>query len=163
VVVFLIGIIVSMMTLSIGDGGKQQYFDDEARRFVTLLQMARDEATIKSQEWAVVIREDSYLFELSEMALDENGNPIISLTPIPDKIFRERKLNRLRFSMIVEGLQVNVREGDDDQGVIARLFIQSSGEMTESEMKLSQEENEQYYQINTYEFGGISMKNSNEL
>ena len=129
-VLVLMGIIVSMMTISVGDGGKFRELEEEANRLRALIKMAREEAILRSQEWRIVFKEDAYQFEkredasnfleeLKKKALaktgatpqpslpasgdkDDKGTDKPKWVPINDKIFRERELPGYRLNVIIE-------------------------------------------------------------
>ena len=124
VVLVLMGIILGMMTLSVGDGGKYRQLEEEALRLKTLMNMAKEEVIIHSQEWFIVFKEDGYLFEQKifkskvnvddkddgdkeddEDKEDDNADETKKkkTVPIKDKIFRARDLAGYRLSVVIEG------------------------------------------------------------
>ena len=62
VVIVIIGIVLTFTTLSIGDGGKQQALQREAERFVALLTLASEQATMQAEELGISLGTTQYQF-----------------------------------------------------------------------------------------------------
>ena len=120
VVIVIIGVIVSVATLSFGVLGGDREAEDETRRFWTLLQQAREEAELQSLDFGVYIAEDSYEF----LRLDSRRN--LWLPVENDVLYMARELPEgLRFRVWVEQREVilkpnlpertsNAAEDDDE-------------------------------------------------
>jgi general secretion pathway protein H len=64
VVLFLIGLLSGVTVLSIGDGGQEARFENEAARLETLLRLCAEESVIRGVETGVGLAEDGYHFFL---------------------------------------------------------------------------------------------------
>jgi len=156
VVLVVLGIVVSMTTLSFPETDESDHLQREGERLVTLIKMARDEAIIRNEEWAIVLTETGYSFELQELTIVDN-KAVVKRTPIDDKLFRTRPLERLKLSLLQERTRINLQEGDD-KATIARIYILSSGEMTETELRLGLVSGEDYLRVNISALGEITLK-----
>jgi len=79
VVLLIIGIIMSMVTLSIRSDDRAEKMEEEMQRIQALLKMAREEAVMQDEDIALRVSDNSYAFEV----LGEKGWQPIS----DDKIF----------------------------------------------------------------------------
>lgn len=160
-VIVLMGIILSMMTLSVGDGGKYRKLEEEANRLTTLITMAKEEVILRSQEWAIAIKEDGYQFEREEVE-EVNGTPKLKWTPISDKIFRARELPEYRLSVVIEDIESTVSSEDNEEGIIGRVRIYSTGEMDESELTIRQADEEDHFILKATPLGKLSLRSSRD-
>jgi general secretion pathway protein H len=127
-VIFIIGIIVSFASLSVGQntGHKLQ---DEAERIYNLLRLASEEAVLGGRELALELTPHSYRF-LSLQGGD--WEPIED-----DKILRQRELEEIiEMDLVLEGAEANLRDKDHPP----RILVLSSGEMTPFELVLKLED-----------------------
>lgn len=181
-VLVLMGIVLSMMTLSVGDGGKYRQLEEEAQRLKTLISLAKDEVIIHSQDWTLVFKENGYLFEREDLGQkfgqdkdedkDEDkkadkgeGTPKKKMVPIEDSIFRTRELPDYRLSLVIEDevYAVSIQESDEDEeGTIGRIEIYSSGEMTEFELTIRAEEGDDHFVLKGTANGELSLKSSRD-
>ena len=132
-VLFIIGIIVSFASLSIGQRSSRAV-QDEAERLHGLVRMASEEAVLQGREIAIEFSRDSYrFFELGKdntWKLNEE-----------DTFFRERPLPPdVRLELVLEGAAASF----DDKKNLPRIFILSSGELTPFTLSLSLEGGESY-------------------
>ncbi len=143
VVVFIIGIILSMATLSTGP---QQYrlLKEEAQRIATLMSLARQESILEAQELAFALNDKTYQFQVFD------GQTWLPLTD--DDVFRERTLqNNMVLEVNLYGETItftsdssevddeNEKREEEDENTIRILFL-SSGEVTPFELFLSYED-----------------------
>jgi len=64
VVVALVGLMLTVVVSSIGDGGQEKQMENEARRLVAVVKLARDEAVLMSEELSLVIEDNNrYSFQ----------------------------------------------------------------------------------------------------
>ena len=119
VVLLIIGLTVGFVTLSIGTGGAARQTEEEARRLAALIELAREEAVLRSQELAIEFRRDGYRFlQLSE----EKWLPLGD-----DELLRRR--------VLPSGIELAL-ELEDDEVVLSaepeketpHVFLLSSGE-----------------------------------
>ena len=189
-VLVLMGIILSMVTISVGDGGKYRELEEEATRLKTLIGMAREEAILNSQDWVLAFKKDAYRFELEEVkepevVQDPNGqtqntnrqiqNQIqnqsnetkkVKYVPITDKIFRERELEGYHLSLLIdeqEYIEKPAVEGDDEADILGRITLFSSGEISEDfEVSLEQEQGDDKFTLKGTQFGELELKSSRD-
>ena len=69
VVLVIIGILLTMASLSVRGGGEQRQLREEAQRLTALVALASDEATLKSQELMLAVEDNGYAF----LAQDDKG------------------------------------------------------------------------------------------
>jgi len=167
VVLVLMGIILSMMTISVGDGGQYRALEEEANRLKTLIEMARDESVMRSQDWIIAIKEDGYQFEI-EKIVEEKGVRKKKRHPIKDRIFRERKLPDYRLTLMLENehfaASLLTDDGTDaEEDIIGRVYIYSSGEMSEEfEITMEHENGDDKLTLKGNQFGELSLKSSRD-
>jgi general secretion pathway protein H len=101
VVIVIIGVIVSVATLSFGVLGGDREAEDETRRFWALLQQAREEAELQSADLGVHIAAQSYEF----LRLDPRRNLWLPIEN--DSLYMARELPAgLRFRVWIEQREV---------------------------------------------------------
>lgn len=164
VVLVLMGIILSMMTISVGDGGKYRELEEEANRLKTLLEMAREETVLRSQDWTIAILEDGYQFEVEKIEEDK-GTRKKKRSLIQDRIFRQREIPGYRLSLIIENGQYTAGEQGqgNEEDVIGRIAIYSSGEMSEEfELTIEQEDGDDKFTLTGTQVGELSLKSSRD-
>ena len=180
VVLVLMGIILSMTTLSVGDGGKYRKLEEEAQRLQTLIGMAREEAILGSKEWRIVFKQDGYRFEQANDLQDINqadkkdptqppeedkGTAKDKWVPIENKIFRDRELADYRLSVTIEDEEYTVGEEDKeavDDDIIGLVNIYYSGEMMPFELTIEQQDGEDKFTLTANSFGELDLKSSRD-
>ena len=149
VVIVIVGIILSFMTLSTGTDQRAEQLEREAQRIVALLQLASEEAVMRSEQLALRVGETRY-----EFMILENGQ----WTPLEDdRPLRPRELPagiELRLE-----LQDNPPPGltaeDSEQ---PQVFLLSSGEMTPFVLIISAPETELRYTIKASLLGRLEVE-----
>lgn len=122
VVIVIVGIVLTFTTLSIGDGGKRQQLQQEAERFIALLSLASEEATMQAQELGVSFSATQYQFWRFQPP-DWKGL-------IDDEILRRRNLPLgMILTVEIEGEKITLPE-TPDHSTQPMLLLLSSGEMT---------------------------------
>lgn len=149
VVIVIVGIVLSFMTLSTGSDRRAEQLEREAQRIVTLLQLASEEAVMRSEQLALRVNETGY-----EFMILENGKWI---ELADDRPLRPRELPagiELRLE-----LQDNPPPGlsaeDSEQ---PQVFLLSSGEMTPFVLLVSAPETEQSYVIKVSLLGRMELE-----
>ncbi|RMG29555.1 MAG: type II secretion system protein GspH [Gammaproteobacteria bacterium] len=95
VVLAILGIVVAMAGLSIGDDRRAEALREESRRFAALLQLAAEQAVLRTEEWGAYVEADRYGFLLLD------GQRWV---PVADPVFRERQLEQgTRLDLELEG------------------------------------------------------------
>ena len=118
VVVFIIGIIVSFASLSVGQHG-DRYVEDEAKRLHHLIRLATEEAVLRSQELSLILSSSGYNFATLQ---GPKWEPIVD-----DPFFREREFSEIvTVKLVVDELEVNLSDSEKP----AQIYLLSSGELT---------------------------------
>lgn len=131
-VIFIIGIVISIASISIGQNSSR-VVQDEVERLHGLIQLAGEEAVLQGRELALEFNRDRYRFlELGKA----DWQPVEE-----DKMFRERKLPAtVELALTLEGIEASF----EDKENLPRIFILSSGEFTPFELTLKTFEGEEY-------------------
>ena len=132
-VLFIIGIIASFVGLSVGQRSSRAA-QEEAERLYSLVQVAGEESVLQGRELAVEFTRESYRFlELT------NDNQWVLIEE--DTFFRERKFPPdVNIELLVEGSAASF----DDEKNLPRIFILSSGELTDFEISFSLDDEKTY-------------------
>lgn len=149
VVIFIIGVIATMATLSIGVATSEKGAEKEIERLAELLALASEEAVLQGREFGLLLYEQQYEFTAFDYSTSR-WEPLID----EDGAFRLRKLPAgLRLEIELDGRPVklleekpvsternlpeNSREKADvpssqsqDRGTVPPVVILSSGDMT---------------------------------
>ena len=145
VVVVIIGILINYVAISFGRNAPGDQLKDEAQRLNSLLELASEEALLRSMLIGVDITEESYGF----LSLNEG-----EWEAVTDNLFRERQWP--------PGVEISVAtalpEGDDEEKRTPEIILLNSGEMTTFELKVSSEQVERYYRLTGNELGELSLE-----
>ena len=145
VVVIIIGVLINYVAISFGRNTPADQLKDEARRLTSLIELASEEALLRSVLIGVDITEEGYCF----LSLNEGEWETVS-----DSLFRERQLpDELELS-----IASSLREGDDEEKRTPEIILMNSGEMTSFELKISSEQSESYYRLTGNEIGELSLE-----
>lgn len=140
-VVLLVGIISSVVMLSINSGGEQRQLREESDRLATLLEQASSEAVMQNQEFGLRLTDHGYVF----LCLDEAKQ---RWAACKDEVFRERELaDGLEIRMLrqsqLKGLPSSGKADDqkdagedDGKRLTPDLFLLSSGEASAGSIEL---------------------------
>lgn len=129
VVMLIIGLLLGFMTLSISTGGAARQAEEEARRLAALIDLARQEAVLRTQEMAIEFRPDSYRFlQLAE------GNTWLAVEA--DKLLRPRELPAdIALGLLLEGEAVRLNAKPEE--TTPHVFLLSNGESSPFELTLA--------------------------
>jgi len=139
VVVAIIAIVMGSVVLSIGDGGQLDRVEIETKRMSALIKLLGEEAILKNKEYAVVITETEYDFQV--LGKNDKWKSIAG-----DPIFHKRKMvENSVIEIVLEDFDVDfgAQKKDDD----IKIFLLSSGEMTPFEIKIKEGVSEDYFLI----------------
>lgn len=152
VVLVLVGIILSLAVLSFGGTGPRERLDQEARRLIQLVALAREEAILQVQDLALEPSPDGYRFARLESVAASGGQatagamgqlPGLEWRPITDDpLLRQRALpdgHELLLFADAPGVAPGGGNGDDDENR-PRVYLAPSGEMTPFELRLRDRE-----------------------
>ncbi len=136
VVVAIIGIVLTMATLNVGGDRRGDALREESRRFAALVQLADEQAILRSEEWGVHLDAEGYGF----LVLDGER-----WVPVGDPVFRERRFDEGTWvELELEGRPLVLSGGESDatreegeegeeDGAAAdkpEILLLSSGEMS---------------------------------
>lgn len=136
VVMVIISVILTFVSLSIGDGGISRTLELEGKRFSSLVTLAREESIMQAKEMGISFEDNSYQFYVLE---GQEWHPQTAR----DDIFRHRILPpAIQIELQIEGMPV-------DKDAMPQLLILSSGELTPFEVIFSAEEADAYHVTGT--------------
>jgi general secretion pathway protein H len=135
VVVFIIGIMAAMFTLSVGvAGGTDRELRRESERLETLLALALEDASFRSHELGLRLYPRRY-----EFSIYERGDPFTPAdgkwVPVENDVFAPRELPpAFAFELDIEGRTVNLERSakDVEKRYEPQLFIFSSGDFSDA-------------------------------
>jgi general secretion pathway protein H len=140
VVLVIIGILLTMASISIGGGGEQRQLREEAQRLAALVALAGEEAVLKSQELLLAVEENGYAF----LVEDDEGKWV----PLDGSgALRPRELPEwMELSVAVdEPLTPPPAEGEEEQAAEpGQVWILSSGEMSPFTLTLRLDDGSEY-------------------
>ena len=142
VVVALIGVMLSVVVLNIGDGGREKQMENEARRLTAVIKLARDEAVLMSQELSMVIKDNHYDFQVLgekkwQPLVDEQ---ILSHHDLQDGLGLELEMEAFNFTPKRNKAKGQGNSIDKDDDVDARLYFLSSGEVQPFTLYIKQQD-----------------------
>ncbi len=131
VVLVIVGILLTMASLSVGGGGEQRQLHEEARRLTALVALAADESILKNQELLLAVEENGYAF----LVQDKKGKWL----PVDDiGSLRPRELPQgMQLSVAVDEPLTTAQKAGDEDKKPGQIWILSSGEMTPFTLTLS--------------------------
>lgn len=148
--VVIIGIVLTFVSLTAGGDKRAEQLEREAQRLVALLQLASDEAVMRSEQLALRVGEHDYAFMILQnnrwMPLDD------------DRPLRPRELP--------DGIEMDLELEDNpppgltsEEADQPQVFLLSSGEMTPFVLTLSAPEAEDlHYRIKATLLGRLELE-----
>lgn len=141
VVIVIIGVMVSMVTLSVGLLGGDREADEETRRFWAVLRQAREEAELQAIDLAIFVGRSDYEF-LQFNSRRNEWQPLVD-----DKLYAQRTLPAgLQFRLWMEGREVVLKPGlpdrskqDESQKFPPQITVLSSGDVVPFELQLERD------------------------
>jgi general secretion pathway protein H len=141
VVIVIIGVMVSMATLSMGVLGADREVEEETRRFWAVVRQAREEAELQSIDVAVFVGATDYEFLRFDTRRNE-WQPIAD-----DKLYAQRTLPEgLRFRLWMEGRELLLKPGlpdrgkkDESQKWPPQVTVLSSGDVVPFELQIERD------------------------
>jgi general secretion pathway protein H len=148
VVVVIIGILINFAVLSLRSHSPADQLNDEAQRLRSLLQIAGEEALLRSSFIGVDITETGYGF----LRLEEE-----TWQPVEDTLFRDRELP--------EDVQISITtaqppgdEDDDEEKRTPEIILMNSGEITPFDLKISSLQSDDYFRLSGNETGELNLE-----
>lgn len=157
VVIFIIGIVAGLATLSVGQS-HTRVLEDEIKRLQSLLTLASDEAVLQSEEFAIEVYRNGYRFMHLEQVEQEwawqpvQDNAIFRVRCFPEGVELAAQIEGTptlleRFDCAGEAAKQSAENLEKEKSVTnksgkpdeipPRIFLLSSGEMTPFELTLS--------------------------
>ena len=141
VVIVIIGVMVSVVTLSIGLLGADRQVEDESRKFWAVVRQAREEAELQSIDLAVYVSATEYEFLRFDTRRNE-WQPVVD-----DRLYAQRALPEgLRFRLWLEGRELVLKPGlpdrskkDEAQKWPPQLTVLSSGDVVPFELQIERD------------------------
>ena len=131
-VVFIIGVIITFAGLSVGQHSDKT-LEEEAKRLHYLIKLASEESVLKSTSLAMEFTKEGYQF------VQIAGDQFVPLEG--DKQFRKREFpGEMKIEMELYGQAVSF----EDPERVPRIYILSSGEVTDFKISLSLEDSPPY-------------------
>ena len=147
VVLFIIGIIVSFATLSVGQN-TSRLVADEASRLQGLLRIGSEEAVLQGNELALQFSSDGYGFMI--LADNNDWQPLDD-----DSLLRNRPIpDGVRLELKIDGVVANLSDKQNPP----RIFVLSSGELTPFELIVRSDEGDKYLLTGRMD-GKLELKN----
>ncbi|HET9447443.1 MAG TPA: type II secretion system minor pseudopilin GspH [Steroidobacteraceae bacterium] len=141
VVIVIIGVMVSMVSLSVGILGADRQVEEETRRFWAVTRQAREEAELQAIDVAIFVGAEDYEF----LRFDTRRNEWIPI--VEDKLYAQRSLpDGLRFRLWMEGREIVLKPGlpdrsqkDESQKFPPQLTVLSSGDVVPFELHVERD------------------------
>jgi len=170
VVVVIVGTVVSIAMLSFGVLGTDRELQTEARRFASLVEMARDEAAMQSREFGIEIMTGAYRFvEYDGLAgrwADVPGDDTLRLRSLPEDEEFELYIEDKRIRLDEEPAQFE--DPDERRGMTSNkpyaphLLIFSSGDATPFELRILRAFDDQRVVLRGDAFGIVEIVSRDE-
>jgi general secretion pathway protein H len=141
VVIVIIGVMVSMATLSVGLLGGDRQSEEEARRVWAVIGQAREEAELQAIDLALFVGTSDYEF----LRFDTRRNQWLPV--VDDKLYAQRTLPEgLRFRLWMEGREIVLKPGlpdrskkDESEKWPPQLTVLSSGDVVPFELQIERD------------------------
>lgn len=154
VVVFIMGILMSMVALSMGNRSAEDRLDTEARRLQRVLELAMEEAELKGIDLGLRLTAG----EVQLLALDQDKKWIPYAEDGP---LRSREISPpFSMQLFVEGRAVAPAadtSDDDDKKIEPQVLLLSSGEVTAFAMELKATGLKDYYRLDADVMGKLTL------
>ncbi len=143
VVMVIVGILVSLLTLSVGLLGEDGALRREAERLEALVQIAGEETMLHGFEMGLRFYRRAYEFSIYRDETDE-WIPLVD-----DRLFRRRDIpEALELDLELEGRDVLLEfEADENTEYRPQVFIMSSGDITPFNLKFREAFSSDGYQV----------------
>ena len=149
VVIVIIGVMVSMATLSIGLLGADREVEEETRRFWAVLRQAREEAELQAIDVAIFVGTTDYEFLRFNTRRNE-WQPIVD-----DQLYAQRALPKgLRFRLWLENREIVLKPGlpdrskkDESEKWPPQLTVLSSGDVVPFELQIERDDQPALFRV----------------
>ena len=127
IVVVIVGVLAGVVVLGFVGSDREQNLRTEAERIAALIELARDEALQRNEEWGLVVDDDGYGFRVFD-ELERRW------AEVDERPFQPRTVEDIRLHVRVDDLDV-LKLGKAKRRR-PELIIFSSGEQTPFEIEL---------------------------
>jgi general secretion pathway protein H len=148
VVLVLMGIMISMVVLSVG-GQREKQLRAEMQRLQQVMRLAREEAILNRYELAIKFWPHAYEFQVQE---DDKWHTLDT----PDFMRRRDMEPDFEFALRQDGISAPLQ--DEDTG---RILLSSSGETTPFELELRLAGTHTHYVLTGSDYGEFSIEGMN--
>lgn len=144
VVITIVGIVLSMAVLSLGVLGDNDGLDTEVTRYVSLMEVARDESVLQGREYGLEVLQQGYRFveldPLTRQWTEIIGDDILRPRDLPETLELELYLDDQRIELSFEAATLGSDDEDENQlkQFTPHVFLFSSGDMTPFELHFRQ-------------------------
>jgi general secretion pathway protein H len=137
VVLVIIGIILSVAVISIGDGGRSRQITQEGERLVALIEHAGDEAITQGVELGIHFTANDYQFITLKEGhwVPYHGKRSLRQRHLPEWSYLEMSLDMLPVPLL-DAQAANQSDGLNTERLEPQLLILSSGERSPFEITL---------------------------
>lgn len=134
VVVFIIAVIVSAATITLGDNqGKR--LEQKSQQLAAIVNLAKEQAIFNSEELGILFSKNTFSFYRMTLQI-EKGKEVTVWVPIEDdRIFSERTLpDGLEYDLYLEGIKVIYSKKETTK---PQVFILSDGSVTPFDIRVT--------------------------
>ena len=169
VVITIVGIVLSMAVLSLGLLGENKELDTEVRRYVSLMEVARDESMLQGREYGLEILQQGYRFveldPLTRQWTEIIGDDVLRARSLPETIELELYLEDQQIELEYDAALLESGEDDDEslKQYAPHVFVFSSGDMTPFQLLFRQPINDQSVVLTGDLFGTIEILDEESL
>lgn len=143
VVVVIIGIISAIVVLGLGNLGDDRDLRNEARRMVSLIELASDEATMQGRDFGLELMQTGYRFvefdPLTEQWFEVVGDDLMRPRRLGQDTEFELFLEDRRVLLALEAAETQ-RDDDDDRDLsddyLPHVLLMSSGDISPFELEM---------------------------
>jgi general secretion pathway protein H len=155
VVVFIIGILVSVTLISVSALGRDNELRDETRRLVGILEAVQEQAQMEGRDFGLRLQEQQYEFLVYDPRKD------LWQAVDGDDLLRPRSLPPgLSFHLRLDGREASLKPPSDTKKPWPpQIPIQGSGDLTAFELKLQREDSDHEATITVNAQSEIDVKN----
>lgn len=170
VVVVIIAIVASIAVLSLGIVGDDREVRTEARRLISLVEVAQDEAMLQGREFGLEVMRSSYRFveydAFSGQWTELFGDDTLRLRQLPEDMEFELYLDGQRVVLDADPASIedsaDERRRDLTEDYAPHVFVYSSGDMTPFELRLLRPDLEQVVAMRAGLLGMLEIVNDDE-
>jgi len=139
VVLFLVGLLASLVVLSSSTAGLERRLEDEAARLAGLLELASENSVLTGRELAASFQQGGYAFFFFEGG---DWQPLQS-----GELFRPRQLDvGMKLGLVIDETEIDLEERGS-QGVEPHVIMYSSGDISPFLVSLSHDGTPASYEI----------------